>query len=83
MFANKLELHDITRVYDGASVVDGLAGRGHDVTIVPNVGGGMNGVFIDRETRQMTGAACWRADGSPAGLAGGHANAEARFNPLV
>jgi gamma-glutamyltranspeptidase/glutathione hydrolase len=61
----------------------GLAAKGHDITIVSNVAGGMNGVVLDRATGEMTGAACWRADGSPAALAGGHANAEARFNPLV
>ena len=31
----------------------------------------------------MTGAACWRADGVPAGLSGGPANSDARFNPLA
>jgi len=61
----------------------GLTQRGHIVLRVPNVAGGMNGVMIDHETGRLTGAACWRADGSPAGLAGGLANAEVRFNPLV
>ena len=64
-------------------IQDGLAARGHDITMVPNVAGGMNGVIVDPATGTMTGAACWRADGSPAALAGGYANAEARFNPLV
>lgn len=62
---------------------DSLAALGHDITMVPNVAGGMNGVQVDLDTGLMTGAACWRADGSPAGLAGGAANIEARFNPLV
>ena len=66
-----------------ASVRDALAALGHDITVVPNVAGGMNGVQIDLDTGLMTGAACWRADGSPAGLAGGYADVEARFNPLV
>ncbi|MEM7092753.1 MAG: gamma-glutamyltransferase [Actinomycetota bacterium] len=65
------------------AVRSGLQARGHEVTIVPNVAGGMNGVQIDPVTGTMLGAACWRADGSPAGLAGGTANVEARFNPLV
>ena len=64
------------------SLRDGLAGLGHDVTVVANVAGGMNGVLIDDGGR-MTGAACWRADGSPAALAGGRADVAARFNPLV
>ena len=65
-----------------ASLRDGLAGLGHEVTVVPNVAGGMNGVLID-DGGVMTGAACWRADGSPAALAGGRADVAARFNPLV
>jgi len=67
----------------GADIQTGLAARGHDITVVPNVAGGMNGVIVDPATAMLTGAACWRADGSPAALAGGYANAEARFNPLV
>ncbi len=66
-----------------SSIGDELASLGHDITVVPNVAGGMNGITIDADTGMMTGAACWRADGSPAGLAGGHANADARFNPAV
>ena len=65
------------------SVRESLAALGHDITVVSNVAGGMNGVQIDLDTGLMTGAACWRADGSPASLAGGHADVEARFNPLV
>jgi len=65
------------------SVRDALSALGHDITVVPNVAGGMNGVQIDVDTGLMTGAACWRADGSPAGLSGGAADIEARFNPLV
>ena len=60
-----------------------LVGGRYDITVVPNVAGGMNGVQIDPDTGLITGAACWRADGSPAGLAGGAADIEARFNPLV
>jgi len=67
----------------GDDVRAGLVALGHDVLVVPNVAGGMNGVQIDLTSGQMAGAACWRADGSPAALAGGYANAEVRFNPLV
>lgn len=70
---------------------DGLAARGHDITVVTNVAGGMNGVQIDGAADSadslgqatLIGAACWRADGTPAALAGGEANADVRFNPLV
>lgn len=66
-----------------ASLRSALGSMGHQIEIVPNVAGGMNGVQIDLDTGLMVGGACWRADGSPAGLAGGPANTEARFNPLV
>jgi gamma-glutamyltranspeptidase/glutathione hydrolase len=29
----------------------------------------------------MTGAACWRADGTPIGIGGGYARAGVRFRP--
>lgn len=55
-----------------------LAGRGHTVARVATVGGGMNGIaFNDDGT--MSGAACWRADGTPVALAGGLAKAGVRF----
>ena len=31
----------------------------------------------------MTGAACWRADGTPVGIAGGLARPGVRFSPLT
>jgi len=65
----------------GDALQDGLTARGHDTIRVTNVAGGMNGVILDAGT--MTGAACWRADGTPAALAGGSANTDVRFNPLV
>jgi gamma-glutamyltranspeptidase / glutathione hydrolase len=51
---------------------------GHKVAAVPTVAGGMNAIqFSDDGT--LTGAACWRADGTPIGLAGGLARAGVRF----
>jgi gamma-glutamyltranspeptidase / glutathione hydrolase len=51
---------------------------GHKVAPVSTVAGGMNAIqFHDDGT--MTGAACWRADGTPIGLAGGLARAGVRF----
>jgi gamma-glutamyltranspeptidase / glutathione hydrolase len=52
--------------------------RGHAIVRVNRVAGGMNAVsFSDDGT--MTGAACWRADGTPVGIAGGLARAGVRF----
>ena len=57
-----------------------LAAMGHEVLPVRTVGGGMNGVSFE-EDGVLTGAACWRADGTPIGIGGGHAGAGIRFNP--
>ncbi|SCB15434.1 gamma-glutamyltranspeptidase / glutathione hydrolase [Bradyrhizobium yuanmingense] len=55
-----------------------LAALGHKVEPVPTVAGGMNGIaFQDGGT--MTGAACWRADGTPVGISGGLAKSGIRF----
>src|ERR1700688_3644375 len=55
-----------------------LASLGHKVVAVPTVAGGMNGIHF-HEDGSLTGAACWRADGTPVGLAGGLARAGVRF----
>jgi gamma-glutamyltranspeptidase/glutathione hydrolase len=56
-----------------------LAARGHRVVPVPHVAGGMCAIaFADGA---MTGASCWRADGSPVGLGGGYARSGIRFWP--
>jgi len=47
-----------------------LADRGHEVLGVPVIAGGMNAVALCSPGR-IEGAACWRADGTPAGLGGG------------
>jgi gamma-glutamyltranspeptidase/glutathione hydrolase len=46
-----------------------LRSMGHDVQAVPTVAGGMNAIQFYEDGR-LTGAACWRADGTPIGLAG-------------
>jgi gamma-glutamyltranspeptidase/glutathione hydrolase len=51
---------------------------GHKVVAVPTVAGGMNAIQF-HEDGALTGAACWRADGTPIGLAGGLARAGVRF----
>jgi gamma-glutamyltranspeptidase/glutathione hydrolase len=55
-----------------------LHARGHQVTPVTTVAGGMNGIAFDADGT-MTGAACWRADGTPVGLGGGPARPGIRF----
>jgi gamma-glutamyltranspeptidase / glutathione hydrolase len=62
----------------GEDVRAELTSLGHTVARVATVGGGMNGIaFHDDGT--MSGAACWRADGTPVGLAGGLAKPGVRF----
>ncbi len=56
-----------------------LLARGHDVLRVRRIAGGMNTVAFG-EDGMMTGAACWRADGTPIGIAGGLARAGVRFS---
>ncbi len=55
-----------------------LAAMGHEVAAVATVAGGMNGIQFHEDGR-LTGAACWRADGTPIGIAGGLARAGVRF----
>jgi gamma-glutamyltranspeptidase / glutathione hydrolase len=55
-----------------------LTSWGHRVAAVPTVAGGMNAIQF-HENGTLTGAACWRADGTPIGLAGGLARAGVRF----
>jgi gamma-glutamyltranspeptidase / glutathione hydrolase len=55
-----------------------LRSMGHEVLAVPTVAGGMNGIQFHEDGR-LTGAACWRADGTPIGIAGGLARAGVRF----
>ncbi len=61
-----------------ASLADALAARGHAIQRVNRVAGGMNAVSF-AEDGLMTGAACWRADGTPVAIAGGLARAGVRF----
>jgi gamma-glutamyltranspeptidase/glutathione hydrolase len=57
-----------------------LRARGHDVAPVGNVAGGMSAIQFEADGT-MTGAACWRADGTPVALGGGLARAGVRFRP--
>jgi gamma-glutamyltranspeptidase/glutathione hydrolase len=64
----------------GPAIHDGLAARGHETLAVPHVGGGMNAIEFG-EDGTLTGAACWRADGTAIGVGGGLARAGVRFWP--
>ena len=55
-----------------------LTAMGHVVQVMPTVAGGMNAIEFGEDGR-MSGAACWRADGTPIGIAGGLARAGVRF----
>jgi len=65
-----------------AGVREGLQARGHKLQVVPTVAGGMNAIQF-HDDGSMTGAACWRADGSAAALGGGLARAGRRITRLV
>ncbi|MCD1617615.1 gamma-glutamyltransferase [Salipiger marinus] len=58
---------------------EALRARGHDVQLVPHVGGGMNAIAFGANG-EMTGAACWRADGTVSVLGGGLAEAGISFH---
>ena len=60
------------------TVRQGLSARGHKLQVMPTVAGGMNAIQF-HDDGSMTGAACWRADGSPVALGGGLARAGVRF----
>ena len=64
----------------GDAVKAALGERGHPVLPCPHIGGGMNGIAIAPDG-MMTGAACWRADGTAVGLGGGRARDGVRFWP--
>ncbi|MEM8662945.1 MAG: gamma-glutamyltransferase [Pseudomonadota bacterium] len=69
---------EVERSY-GEGAADALREGGHNVSVVPHIGGGMN--MIDFAGGVATGAACWRADGTIAALGGGLARPGVRFWP--
>jgi gamma-glutamyltranspeptidase/glutathione hydrolase len=64
----------------GDAIRAGLAARGHHVVPVAHVAGGMGAVAFEADGT-LTGASCWRADGTPVGLGGGYARPGIRFWP--
>jgi gamma-glutamyltranspeptidase/glutathione hydrolase len=63
------------------AVETGLVERGHEVERVGRVAGGMNAIAVE-DDGSLTGAACWRADGTPVAIAGGLAREGVRFSGL-
>ncbi len=57
-----------------------LEQKGHVLKIVPHIAGGMCAIQFHPD-QSMTGAACWRADGTPIGLGGGLARSGTSFWP--
>jgi gamma-glutamyltranspeptidase/glutathione hydrolase len=64
----------------GDEIRAGLAARGHQVVPAAHVAGGMGAIAFEADG-MLTGASCWRADGTPVGLGGGYARAGIRFWP--
>ncbi|MBM3534935.1 MAG: gamma-glutamyltransferase [Alphaproteobacteria bacterium] len=60
------------------SVREGVSAMGHPAGSVASVGGGMCAIRFAADG-EMTGSACWRADGTAIGLGGGHAKKGSRF----
>lgn len=61
------------------ALAEALRLRGHEIARVNRIAGGMNAISISADG-MMTGAACWRADGTPVGISGGLARAGVRFS---
>ncbi|MBL8702656.1 MAG: gamma-glutamyltransferase [Alphaproteobacteria bacterium] len=61
------------------SVVAALKARGHDVVRSKRIAGGMNAIAFGADG-MLTGAACWRADGTPVAISGGLARAGIGFS---
>lgn len=60
------------------TVAEALRARGHRIVRMPRIAGGMNAISFGADGT-LTGAACWRADGTPVAVSGGLARAGARF----
>ncbi|TCR67079.1 gamma-glutamyltransferase [Bosea sp. BK604] len=56
-----------------------LTARGHRIVRSPRIAGGMNAIAFNADGT-LTGAACWRADGTPVAMSGGLARAGIGFS---
>ncbi len=61
----------------GPEIHTALVKRGHHISELKVIGGGMGMIKIDGQ--DMIGASCWRADGTPIGISGGMARDAIRF----
>ena len=61
-----------------AAQAEAMRARGHDVRLVKTIGGGMNAIGFAPDGT-MTGAGCWRADGTVMAQGGGLARPGIRF----
>jgi gamma-glutamyltranspeptidase/glutathione hydrolase len=61
------------------AVATELAARGHEVARSPRIAGGMNAIAFNADGT-LTGAACWRADGTPVAISGGLARKGVGFS---
>ncbi|MDQ1898870.1 gamma-glutamyltransferase [Paracoccus sp. WLY502] len=61
-----------------AAQAGAMRARGHEVRPVKTIGGGMNAIAVSPDGT-MTGAACWRADGTVMAQGGGLARPGIRF----
>lgn len=58
-----------------------LIQRGHTISRLQRIAGGMNAIAFSDDA-MLSGAACWRADGTPVAISGGLARAGIRFSGL-
>jgi gamma-glutamyltranspeptidase / glutathione hydrolase len=63
------------------AIAQALQLKGHSISRVRRIAGGMGAIAFHRDG-MMTGAACWRADGTPVALSGGNARAGVRFSAM-
>ena len=63
------------------ATAEALFRRGHIIQRMKHIAGGMNAIAFSRDGT-MTGAACWRADGTPVGISGGLARPGIRFETI-
>jgi gamma-glutamyltranspeptidase/glutathione hydrolase len=63
----------------GDDIATDLQARGHRIIRSPRIAGGMNAIAFNADG-SLTGAACWRADGTPVAISGGLAAAGVTFN---
>lgn len=64
----------------GEDLLADLRAKGHSVTQLAHVAGGMCAIEFNQDG-SATGAACWRADGTPVGIGGGYARSGTAFWP--